>query len=224
MTPPPSGPGQRNVLKTHYARIGQNPVAYLDETYHVETDGHRRFYVMAAVVVLEKDRDALRSEIDDLVPDGWWHTTDQLRTDGGREQACDLLQTFRVPDETCVIVDKVAIDDDDKDGMQARGAVLGRLLTAVHNAEHGTHPPVSLAVIEEQRVARMNNFDRRIRTQLITGGAITESATLLAVSPGSEHLLWLPDLVCSAYRQKMIFGRTEMFAEIEHLAHVVQLP
>jgi hypothetical protein len=224
VTPPPASPGQRNVLATHYTRIGEGPVAFLDETYHVETDGRRRFYVIAAVVVLEKDRDALRDEIDGIVPDGWWHTTDQLRTPAGREQARELLQTFRVPDETCVIVDKISVDDDDKDGMQARGLVLGRLLTAIYNAEHGTHPPVSLAVIEEQREARKNNFDRSIRKQLIAEAAIAEAATLLAVSPGSEHLLWLPDLICSAYRQKMVFARADLFAEIEHLAHVIQLP
>jgi hypothetical protein len=213
-----------SVLKAHYERIGQYPVAYLDETYHVETDGYRRFYVMAAVVVLEKDRDPLRNEIDQLVPEGWWHTTDQLRTDAGRKKAGDLLRTLQVPDETCVIVDKVAVDDDDKDGTRARGAVLGRLLTAIHNAEQGTHPAVSLAVMEEQRVARLNNFDRSVRKQLIAQAAIPKTSTLLAVSPGSEHLLWLPDLVCSAYRQKTIFARTELFTEIQHFAQVIQLP
>jgi len=79
-------------------------------------------------------------------------------------------------------------------------------------------------VIEEQREARKNNFDRSIRKQLIAEAAISEAATLVAASPGSEHLLWLPDLVCSAYRQKMVFERAELFAVIEHLAHVIQLP
>jgi hypothetical protein len=162
---PPAGPGQHNVLKTHYERIGSGPVAYLDETYHLENDGRRRFYVMAAVVVLEPDRDPLRNELDSLVPSGWWHTTNELRTDGGRNRARALLETFQVPDEICVIVDKVSVDeDDDKEGTRARGAALGRLLTALHTAEHGTHPPVGLTVLEE------------------------------SVSPGSEHLLWLPGL------------------------------
>lgn len=220
---PPAGPGQVNVLKTHYMRVGNGPVAFLDETYHVEKDERRRFYVMAAVVVLHEDRDPLRDELDSLVPDGWWHTTDELRTDGGREHARSLLQTFRIPDETCVIVDKVALDTDDEDGTQARGAVLGRLLTAVHTAEFGSHPPVNLAVIEEQREARKNNFDRSIRKQLIEAKVISESMALASVSPGSEHLLWLPDLVCSAYRQKLLFQRDELFGEIEELTHVVQL-
>ena len=220
----PVGPGQRNVLKVHYERNGAAPVGYLDETYHVEADGRRRFYVMAAVVVLEADRDPLRAELDTLVPTGWWHTTDQLRTDEGRAHARELLRTFRVPDETCVIVDKVSVDAADKDGAQARGAVLGRLLTALHSAEHGAHPAVSLAVIEEQRVARINNFDRSIRKKLVDANAIPETLTLAAISPGTEHLLWLPDLVCSAYRQKIVFRRNTLFETIEDMTHVIQLP
>ncbi|MDX3001400.1 hypothetical protein PWY87_06960 [Kribbella solani] len=221
---PPSGPGQHNVLKIHYERAGTNPVAYLDETYHVEDDGRRRFYVMAAVVVLEQDRDPLRNELDSIVPSGWWHTTNQLRTKEGRDQARELLQAFRVPDETCVIVDKISIEPTDSDGTRARGAVLGRLLIALHNAEHGSHPPVGLTVIEEHRTARINNYDRAVRAQLIRGGAINETSPLLAVSPGTEHLLWLPDLVCSAYRQKSVFRRGEMFETIEDCTHVIQLP
>lgn len=220
---PPAGPGQINVLKTHYTRVGTGPVAFLDETYHVEQDGRRRFYVMAAVVVLHEDRDPLRDELDSLVPDGWWHTTSELRTEKGREHARSLLRTFRIPDETCVIVDKVGLDPEDEDGTLARGAVLGRLLAAVHTAEFGSHPPVNLAVIEEQREARKNNFDRSVRKHLIADKAISESMALASVSPGSEHLLWLPDLVCSAYRQKLLFQRDELFGEIKELTHVIQL-
>jgi hypothetical protein len=222
---PPAGLGQRNVLKTHHERIGTGPVAYLDETYHLEKDGRSRFYVMAAVVVLESDRDPLRNELDGLVPSGWWHTTDELRSDEGRDRTRALLETFRVPDETCVIVEKVSVDeDDDKEGTRARGAVLGRLLTALHTAEHGSHPRVGLAVIEEHRIARINNFDRSVRAQLIASGAVADSMTLAAVSPGSEHLLWLPDLVCSAFRQKTVLQRGDLFDVIEDLTHVVQLP
>lgn len=221
---PPAGPGQAQVLKTHYERAGLGPVAYVDETYHVEADARRRFYVMAAVVVLEQDRDSLRNELDRLIPDGWWHTTDQLKSQEGRQRTRELLQTFQVPDETCVIVDKVRIDDEDKDGLRARSMVLGRLLVAVHTAEHGSHPPVNLVVLEEQRVARINNFDRSVRTQLIGGGSVAASMGMAIISPGSEHLLWLPDLVCSAYRQQLLFQEKDLFEEIQDLTHVVQLP
>jgi len=142
-------------------------VAYLDETYHVENDGRNRFYVMSAVVVLGSDRDAVRKELDAQVPDGWWHTTDQLRTPEGREQVRSLLRAFQVPDETCVVVEKATVAADDADGDKARRAVLGRLVADVHNAAHGSHPRVDLVVLEEQRVARKNNFDRATRVALL---------------------------------------------------------
>lgn len=220
---PPAGPGQKAVLRTHYERVGDGPVAFLDETYYLETDGRRRFYAMAAVIVLASDRDPLREELDRLVPDGWWHTTDALSTREGRERARNLLSTFQTPEETCVIVDKINVAADD-DGSQAREAVLGRLLTAIHSAEHDTHPPVSLAVLEEQREARQNNFDRSIRRRLIDAGKVSSATQLVAASPGSEHLLWLPDLVCSAYRQMSVFRRTELFDEIARLTDVIELP
>ncbi len=220
----PAGPGQRTVLQTHYAKVGNGPVAYLDETYHVANDGRSKFYVIAAVVVLEQDRDELRSELDHLVPGGWWHTTEQLRDDSGRTEARQLLKTFQVPEETCVIVEKASVATGDKDGMQAREAALGRLLTAVHHATFKTHPPVNLAVLEEQREGRKNNADRATRKKLIAAGAIAQSMAMVMASPGSEHLLWLPDLVCSAYRQKIVHGAHDLFDEIQAMTHVVQMP
>lgn len=218
---PPAGPGQRTVLKTHYERVQDSPVAYLDETYSLEAD-RRRFYVMAAVVVLPGDRDPLRNELDNLVPSGWWHTTDELRVDGGRERARDLLRTFQAPDEACVVVDKVEVADDDKDGFAAREAVLCRLLSVLY-APAGSHPPVRLAITEEQREARKNNWDRTIRKSLITGGSIGADMNMVHASPGSEHLLWLPDLVCSAYRQKTLFANADLFEEIEDITTVIEL-
>lgn len=178
---PPSGPGQRQVVATHYKQVGDGPVAYVDETYHLEFDGRSRFYIMAAVVVLGGDRDDLRRELDHRVPDGWWHTTNALRETCGRERTRGLLQTFQAPDETCVIVHQTSVDDDDAEGYLARGAALRRLLRAVHSAEHGTHPAVDLVMIEENRVARVNNFDRSIRAELVNAGTVAPR-TLSAAS------------------------------------------
>lgn len=221
--PPPAGPGQRTVLKTHYERAGSGPVAYLDETYELGR-GRARFYVMSAVVVLEPDRDPLRNELDSLVPSGWWHTTEELRNGGGRDRARELLGTFRVPDETCVIVDKTSVDTEDSEGIRARGSVLRRLLTLLHSPVANTHPPVRMVVSEEQREARKNNFDRSVRKSLIAEGSIDASLSLVHASPGSEHLLWLPDLVCSAYRQKLLHQQGDLFEQIMDLTHVIELP
>jgi hypothetical protein len=219
---PPAGPGQRTVLKSHYERAGDSPVAFLDETYSLEAD-RGRFYVMAAVVVLADDLGPLRDELDHLVPGGWWHTTDELQADGGRERTRELLQTFRAPDETCIVVDKIAVADDDKEGFRAREAVLQRLLTVLHSPDGDAHPPVRLAVTEEQREARKNNWDRSIRKALIAEQSIDATMNMVHASPGSEHLLWLPDLVCSAYRQKTVFQKKDLFDEIEDMTRVIEL-
>lgn len=219
---PPAGPGQRTVLKSHYERAGDSPVAFLDETYSLEPD-RGRFYVMSAVVVLPNDLGPLRDELDHLVPGGWWHTTDELQVDGGRGRTRELLQTLRAPDETCIVVDSVAVADEDKDGFQAREAVLRRLLTVLQSPEDDAHPPVRLAVTEEQREARKNNWDRSIRKALIAERSIGTFMNMVHASPGSEHLLWLPDLVCSAYRQKKVSRNEDLFAEIEDLTRVIEL-
>ncbi|MEZ0579137.1 hypothetical protein [Nocardioides sp. MH1] len=198
-------------------------MAYLDETYSLEA-GRRRFYVMAAVVVLPTDLDPLRNELDNLVPDGWWHTTEVLQAADGRTRTRELLRTFRTPDETCIVVDKVAVADHDKEGFQAREAVLRRLLTVLHTPEGGVHPPVRLVITEEQREARKNNWDRSVRKALIEDQAIGADMNMVHASPGSEHLLWLPDLVCSAYRQKALHQRGDLFNEIEDLTRVIELP
>lgn len=54
---------------------------------------------------------------------------------------------------TFVIAGKVRPGAPDKGGFLAREAVLGRMLDAARTAEHGTHPPVQLAVVEERRGA-----------------------------------------------------------------------
>lgn len=220
---PPAGPGQRAVLKTHYARTAPGPIAFLDETYSLQK-GRNRYYVLSAVVVLHSDLDPLRKELDQLVPGGWWHTTDELQAIGGRDRARDLLQAFQVPDETCVVVHKVTVADDDKDGARARRAVLGQILKSLCHAQDGTPAPVRLAVMEEQRPMRKNIHDRATRSELIATNAIEPDMHMVTASPGSEHLLWLPDLVCSAYRQKMALGKADLFNEIAELTHVIQLP
>lgn len=220
---PPAGPGQISVLQTHYAKAGDGPVAYIDETYHLENDGRARFYTLAAVIVTAQDRDPLRGDLDEIVPTGWWHTSQQLRTDQGHEDARELLRTLDSAYDACVIVDHIDLDPADHDGLQARGAAMRRLLLSLHHADHQQHDPVQLAVAEEHRLSRVNNFDRAIRQSLLDEGEVPETLGLVHASPGSEHLLWLPDLVCSAYRQAKLRRTTDLFDEIRDLTHVTTL-
>lgn len=222
---PPAGPGQVRALQTHYDKIGDGFVGFIDETYHLEKDGRDRFYTIAAVVVAAQELKPLRQDLDDRVPGGWWHTSERLQTDQGHEDALDLLATLDSSLEACVIVDHVAVSDavDADEGLTVRAKVLSKLLIALHQAEGPMHGPVQLAVAEENRRARVNNFDRATRKSLIDKGSLPQTVGLMHASPGSEHLLWLPDAVCSAYRQDKLGRDSDLFDEIRDLTYVRKL-
>lgn len=211
-------------MGTHYVKAGSSAVAYIDETYHVERDGKDRFYVVAAVIVSANDRDGLRDELDRLVPQGYWHTTNEIRTAEGREDTLDLLATLQAPDDACVIVEHTALDEDDDDGTRARGVILERLLAILHDGIEGKYESVGLVVTEENIVGKVNNLDRSVRSALLRRAVIPKTLGLVHVSPGVEHLLWLPDAVCSAYRREKLVGDADLFDQVRGLAEVIQLP
>lgn len=222
---PPAGPGQVRALQSHYDKIGDGFVGFIDETYHLEKDGRDRFYTIAAVVVAAADLGPLRQDLDNIVPGGWWHTSDQLQKDQGYEDALELLATLDSSSDACVIVDHVAVSDavEADEGLTVRAEVLSNLLIALHQAEGPMHGPVQLAVAEENRRARVNNFDRATRKSLIDRGLLPQTVGLMHASPGSEHLLWLPDVVCSAYRQDKLGRDSDLFDEIRDLTYVRKL-
>lgn len=45
---------------------------------------------------------------------------------------------------------------------------------------------------------------------------------LLQVTPAEEQMLWLPDLVCSAYRQQIVRGDNSYFTHIETMTTLLE--
>lgn len=225
VTPPPFSPGQRQVLAAHYAANGAGPVAFVDETYSVDPSHAERFYVMTAVVVRATERDGLRDEVDRVVPSGWWHTTDALKQKRF-EEVEDLLACLDPRHEVSVLVHNARIEDAghvDETAEVAREACLGALMLALYSGTQGAHEPVRLVVMEERRTGRQNNRDRRTRAGLVAQGLTGDDLRLSLVSPGSDHLLWLPDVVCSAYRQKILLQDSHFFEQVQEITHLIHL-
>jgi len=178
---------------------------------------------MAAVVVAAKDRDVLRGDIEGLVPDGWWHTTEVLQEPGGRRRVLSMLDCFEAEHDACVVVHASSVGEHDKDGEQARQRCLAALLETLGNAGTNTHEPVSLVVMEGRRTNHENNNDLRTRKNLVTAGTVHAAFTVTLVSPGAEHLLWLPDVVCMAYRKRLLEADTDLFSKIESFAEIIEI-
>ena len=52
-------------------------------------------------------------------------------------------------------------------------------------------------------------------------GLITPGTRLYQTSPADEHLLWIPDLVCSAYRHQLTKVTPDLYPRISALCTVL---
>lgn len=217
-----SHPAQRAVQDAY--RRAQGPVAYLDESYQLPDgiDAHRgTFYIFTATVVDLKDLDALRRELGELAGDRHWHTRDELRTDDGRARIRDMLGYLAEGVEPCVIAHQVVVDAADTDGELARQACYQALATDLANGRPGVWDPVDLLLLEERNQLNLKARDQANHKELVSGQRIPRHARLLQVSPACERLLWLPDLVASAFRHTITHAENTLFEIIEDQVHFV---
>lgn len=85
-----------------------------------------------------------------------------------------------------------------------RAICLRALMTAlVQKGPVGpiTWDPVSMVVLEKQRESKDTNRDRYTVSQARKEGLVPRNMFVHYVSPASEQLLWLPDLVAHTYRR-----------------------
>lgn len=198
-----------NLLRDAYKRNADRPVAYIDESMRGPHEPGSPYYILTAVVVAASDRDALRAGIDRLVGQPYWHTSDALKTGHGRQQAIALLTYLSQGSESFVISVNRSIQPQDQDLELARRECMGLLLPALEKPT-SDRAGVRLAVAERRRDRSQQNIDSRTTADLVRAKAISQHFRLMQITPYEEHLLWLPDLVASAVRQREARGNTQM--------------
>jgi hypothetical protein len=199
-------------------------VALLDETYSVEPGLARRFYAMSAVVVQRGEVEGLRRGLVALVPSGYWHTSDALQTAGGRAEAEHLVGYLADPrgSEACVLAVRAPVGRDDVTGEDARRACLVRLMSELSSTD-SPEGQVGLFILERRRVASQRNLDAATRARGVAGGVLSARVRLLQVSPCDEPLLWLPDLVCSAWRQELLRSDGTLFEPLRFMTRIIRV-
>jgi hypothetical protein len=217
--PPPAPTPARRALDSAYFYNSLRPVAYLDETYRVERGGPT-YYVMAAAVMQADQRDIVRADVQRIVGSGYWHTTEALQTTAGTARVCELLDYLGDPagTEACFIAYEHPVQPDDPHGERARSACLKALLGHLNGA---AVEPVELFVLEKRLTARMTNQDAHTKDSAIKDGLVTPRTRLFQTSPSDESLLWIPDLVCSAYRQRITGRRRDLFDRISGICTIL---
>lgn len=213
---PPAHP----VLDRAYANTA-GAVAYLDETFDDGEHGASRFYVFTAVVVERGELQLLREELRDIAGGTFWHTTDELRTEEGRKKASAMLNFLGDGDEICVIAHHSRVDDNDHDLEAARRACLRGLASTLSVGAAPLRGSIDLMVLEERNPRNRSNLDRKNISAMRAEGLVHRSMQAVLTSPKYEHLLWLPDLVSSAYRGTFTRADDSLFSLIQQRVHVI---
>ncbi|MDH6533339.1 hypothetical protein M2119_001576 [Aurantimicrobium minutum] len=191
------------LLNEAYLRNGDLPVAFIDETSRskAEHPGEKQFYVMTGVVVHPQDFEVLREDLRDIAQSDYWHTTDNLSSSSGRKKVLEMLQYLADGDEISIISHLGDSGFGDEDIEAARETTLLNLSQYLFN-DLG----MKLAVLERRNPKALVNRDERTFARAKRSGVVPRNTRMLQVSPSTERLLWLPDLVASAIRQELARG------------------
>lgn len=179
-------------------------MAFLDESYQAPDSiaAHSQtFYIFTAVVVEQKDMGSLRTQLAVIADDSRWHTSDALMSERGRDQTRQMLSYLAEGTEPCVIAHRASVDPSDHDAEQARRSCYRGLAIELAAGRVGDWDPIDLLVLEERSQRNFKNKDQANHRELVSEGLVPRNTRLLQTSPACELLLWLPDLVSSAFRR-----------------------
>lgn len=187
-----------SILHEAYLRNGDLPVAFIDETSRSkgEHPGEKQFYVMSGVVVHPKDFTVLREDLGEIAQSNYWHTTDNLSTATGREKVLEMLKYLAQGDEISIISHLGDSGFADAHIESARERTLTKLSQYLFS-----ELDLKLAVLERRSPNALVVRDERTFTIAKRDGVVPRNSRMIQVSPSTERLLWLPDLVASAFRQ-----------------------
>lgn len=201
------------LLKDAYQRNKDRPVAYVDESLRGPQESGKHFYILTAVVVAAEEREPLRTGIEEIVGGNFWHTSDELLTASGFSRAKKLLKYLGQGEETAAISVNTKIESSDTELEDARAHCMSVLLPALERGS-SRREPTSLVILERRRDRRQQNRDSKTHRDLVTDKSISRHLRLIQASPADEHLLWLPDLVSSAVRRKLVSNSDDLLSII----------
>jgi hypothetical protein len=133
-----------------------------------------------------------------------------------------MLEFLAEGSEPCVIAHRVPLAADDRDGEVARRACYRGIALELAAGGEGWDP-VELLVLEERNQQNFRNKDRANHKELVSANPSLRNVRLLQTSPRYEHLLWLPDVVSSAYRRSLTHSdrTSRLFSIVENRVHFV---
>lgn len=188
-----------NLLHAKYEAFKSDPIAFIDETYRADEHGEPPFYVLSAVILDPDVRDGTRTQIRTIVGGSYWHTTEAIQDEKGQATTRELIAFLARYQDPCIVA--VREDIGAHETVEAmRAHCLATLMTALATGGD-SWPRVQLAIPEERRHKKDQDRDQHTARQARSAGLVSRHFQIFHTSPALEPLLWLPDLVCTAYRR-----------------------
>lgn len=200
------------LLNDAYVRNGSRHVAFIDETFRFGRNfpGENPFYLMTAVLISPHDFDVIREELWEIAGGSYWHSTKELSTEYGRQRIEEMLKYLSQGDEVSIVShfrDEFSITSNVEEMRKATfKALCGKIF-----AENPGWSQVILAVLERRNGNNLFEIDERTFRSMRREGIIPPQGRLFQTSPAEENLLWLPDVVATALRQKIVRNNPQYF-------------
>jgi len=188
------------LLGNRYARV-KTSIAFVDETFHVaKTESETSFYAMGATLVPISELQNTRNRIIEIVGDGYWHTTDAFHN-GDQTGIRSFLRGLASMQVSNFVSTLRGTSSDDLE--RARQICMVQILA------HLDHMNADLVVLERRDSSAKRNADTALFMRARANGLVKSSMQFIQAHPAAENLLWVPDLVCWAYRRFIALGETE---------------
>jgi hypothetical protein len=193
------------------------PIDYfIDESIHAPANkGSTLFYIFALVGL---DRNYLRQarlQINELVVRNKWHSAGMLGKPSGRKIFERTTNHFNSKSQLVIFL----VEPNPSTDLNAeitRSEMMLKIVSFVLELD-----PNSFLIFEKRGSGGHQALDKRtVRTNLNA----FELSRVRFEKPDREPLLWLPDMLASAYRQFITKKRTELLNAYSGPIEVIQLP
>jgi hypothetical protein len=192
---------------------------FIDETYQVvEPERPNTFYFLASVFLDASKIGEQRQQVLDLAQTNSWHSHEQLRSSEGRLRF-QQMNSWIAQNAAGAIFAKIPMIDGDRLGEATRAKLIRNLVIELVAMKGETN----LQFVYEKRLDGIQvNADLRTISELKRLGHVGSELEIRSRTKTQEPLLWLADVVASAYRREHLFGKNSYWADLDERIKVVR--
>lgn len=182
--------------------------AFIDESYSVPSmRSAASFYIFAVAIVSKPQARALREQLPQIVGADYFHSRELLQTGHGQRELVRICSALPESIEARIYYSE-PMQAGDRLGEATRAKLLRALLEELWADEALSFAEITY---EARQAGAMRQADLRtvagLRAQLPDLNAVGRD-------PEHENLLWIPDLLASAFRQRHLHGRGQYLEAI----------